>query len=109
MVTREGDLFVVEDPKYGRLPVLPGSSNAPTYASYRSERRFRSDARREQLHAGRIPVADSGGRTQLRVVESGFAALAQTDDAAAEPMEDTIDGWETQLDFAKRDAERGDA
>ena len=48
-------------------------------------------------------LTERDGGTLLRVVGSGFAALADGREAA---VEGNIKGWELQLGFAKRDAER---
>lgn len=105
-IIREGDLVIVEYPPYGRFPVLPVSIDAPRYVSYRS-----SD------DPGRVPeegtstlveffLTAQGGGTLLRVVESGFASMYLSAERRAAAVEDNIEGWEQQLGFAKRDAER---
>lgn len=105
-VTHEGDLVIVDDPRYGRYPVLTVSSDAPHRVSYRSTGL-----------PGHVPAADNstlvefflteqGAGTVLRVVESGFAALSLPADGRAAAIEDNIKGWAFQLDVAKRGAER---
>lgn len=51
-------------------------------------------------------LAAAGDGTLLRVVGSGFAALEMTAEERATAIEDNVQGWEMQLGFAKRDAER---
>lgn len=46
-------------------------------------------------------LSEQGGGTLLRVVESGFESLV----VPAEPGAATVEGWEMQLGFAKREAE----
>jgi uncharacterized protein YndB with AHSA1/START domain len=104
VVTREGeDLVVVDDPRHGRYPVLSVSTDAPRHAAFRSS-----------ANPGQVPgegtstlveffLTERDGGTLLRVVESGFGALADGREAA---VEGNIRGWELQLGFAKRDAER---
>ena len=106
VITREGDLVVVDDPRYGRYPILPVSTDAPRHASYRSSA-FPGQAPGE---GGSTLVefflTEQGGGTLLRVVESGFASLAMPADRRAAAVEGNVEGWELQLGFAKRDAER---
>ena len=105
-VTQEGDLVVVDYPPYGRFPVLPISSDAPRYVSYR-----RGEDPGQQLVEGTSTLVEfflteQGGGTLLRVVESGFTSLYPSADARATAVEDNVGGWEMQLDVAKRDAEQ---
>jgi uncharacterized protein YndB with AHSA1/START domain len=104
-ITREGDLVIVEDPRYGRYPVLPVSTDAPRHVSYRS-----SDDPGQAPGEGNSTLVEfflteQGGGTLLRVVESGFAALAVPAERRAAAIEGNTEGWEQQLGFAKRDAE----
>lgn len=101
--TREGDVVIVDDPRYGRFPVLPVSADEPHHLAYRS------------AYPGEAPVegtstlvefflSETDGGTLLRVVESGFTNLAGS---AHEPdVEGDARGWEMQLGVAKQHAER---
>lgn len=106
IVTREGDLVVVDYPPYGRFPVLPVSTHAPHYAAYRAS----DDPSRTPAEATSTLVefflAEKEGGTLLRVVESGFASMYLSAERRAAAIEDNIEGWEMQLGFAKRDVER---
>lgn len=106
VVRREGNLVIVDYPPHGRFPVLPVSSDAPHYVSYRG-----GDDASQPLVEGTSTLvefflAEQDGGTLLRVVESGFASLYPSAERRAAAMEDNVGGWEMQLGVAKRDAER---
>ena len=106
--TREGDVFVVDFPPYGRFPILPVKSDAPHYVSFRG-----GDDPAQPLVEGTSTLvefflSERGGGTLLRIVETGFAALYPNAERRAAAYDGNIEGWEMQLAFAKRDAERGE-
>ena len=106
--TREGDVFVVDFPPYGRFPILPVTSDAPHYVSFRG-----GDDPAQPLVEGTSTLvefflSERDGGTLLRVVETGFAALYPNAERRAAAYDGNIEGWEMQLAFAKRDAERGE-
>ncbi|WP_305086527.1 SRPBCC family protein [Rhodococcus tibetensis] len=105
-ITREGDVFVVSYPPYGRFPVLPVRADAPHYVSFRG-----GDDPETPLDDGNSTLvefflSEHEDGTMLRVVESGFAAMYATAERRAAALEDNSRGWEMQLAIAKRDAER---
>jgi len=106
VVTREGDVTVVDDPRYGRYPVLPVSNDAPRYASYRGGDDPSQTPTEGTSTLVEFFLTEKDGGTLLRVVESGFASLYPSAERRAAAVEDNIEGWEMQLGFAKRDAER---
>jgi uncharacterized protein YndB with AHSA1/START domain len=98
-VTRDGDIVTVDDPRYGRYPVLTVASDPPRYVAFRS------------TDQGEVPGVDPSSLvefflselndgTLLRVVESGFGDLDGFD------VDGNTQGWQAQLGFAKRDVER---
>lgn len=106
--TREGDVFVVDFPPYGRFPILLVKSDAPHYVSFRG-----GDDPAQPLVEGTSTLvefflSERDGGTLLRVVETGFAALYPNAERRAAAYEGNIAGWEMQLAFAKRHAERGE-
>ena len=106
MVTREGDLTVIDFPPYGRFPVLPISADAPLHVSFRvsddpSQRPAEATATLVEFF-----LVEQEAHTVLRVVESGFAARYPSPETRAAAIADNIDGWEMQLDVARRAAER---
>ncbi|MFC9555432.1 SRPBCC family protein [Rhodococcus sp. NPDC056960] len=103
--TRDGDVFVVDFPPYGRFPILPVTSDAPHYVSFRG-----GDDPAQPLVEGTSTLVEfflteREGGTLLRVVESGFAAMYPSAERRASAIEGNVEGWEMQLAFAKRDAE----
>ena len=106
VVSREGDLVVVDYPPYGRFPVLPVATDAPHYASYRGSDDPSQTPAEGNSTLVELFLTEKDGGTLLRVVESGFASLYSSDESRAEAVEDNVEGWEMQLGFAKRDVER---
>ncbi len=105
-ITRERDHVIVDDPRYGRWVVLTVSSQAPHHVSYRSP-----EAAEQALEEGsstlvEFLLAEHGSGTRLRVVESGFASLPVSAEGRAAKIEGNSRGWQVQLGFAKREAER---
>jgi uncharacterized protein YndB with AHSA1/START domain len=101
VVTRDGDLVIVDDPKYGRYPVLPIAAEPPRYASFRSTAEADGAPTERNSTLVEFFLSETGDGTLLRVVESGFEAL----DLPAGTFDDNIEGWEFQLGVAKRDVE----
>lgn len=109
VITREGEVVVVDYPPYGRFQVLPISADPPRYISYRG-----GEGTGRALVAGTCTLVEfflgeQDGGTALRVVESGFASLYPSAERRAAAVEGNIGGWEMQLGVAKRDAERASA
>jgi len=105
-ISRDGHLVIVDDPRYGRYQVLPVSSDAPHHASYRSSLFPGPPPGEGTSTLVEFVLAEQGGGTLLRVIESGFASLAVPAERRAAMVEGNIEGWEQQLGVAKRDAER---
>jgi uncharacterized protein YndB with AHSA1/START domain len=105
VVTREGDLVVVADPRWGRFAVLTVSFDAPRHVSFRSAYPGQ-DPREVPTTLLEFFLTEQDGGTLLRVVESGFASLAVPPEERASQLEDNTAGWEFQLGAAKRDTER---
>ena len=105
-VTHEGALVIVDDPRYGRYPVLTVSTDEPHHVSYRST--ADPDQVPDEANSTLVEfvLTEQATGTLLRVVESGFAALALPAKGRTAAIEDNIKGWEFQLDIAKRGAER---
>lgn len=105
--TREGDVFVVDFPPYA----LPDTSRQVRRTALRLVpwgRRSRAAARGGTSTLVEFFLSERDGGTLLRVVETGFAALYPNAERRAAAYEGNIEGWEMQLAFAKRHAERGE-
>lgn len=98
--------MVVEFPPHGRFPVLPISTDAPRYASYRGGDDPSQAPAEGTSTLVEFFLTEKDGGTLLRVVESGFASVYSSPERRAAAVEDNIGGWEAQLGFAKRDSER---
>lgn len=118
--SREGDLDIIEDPEHGRFPIATVALESPVYAAFRWT--FGPD--REALTAGNstlveFHVSETGGRTIVRVVESGFATLRSTatgtdhplmsDDERRQQRDDNIEGWGIELSYLQRRTESVEA
>jgi uncharacterized protein YndB with AHSA1/START domain len=101
-VTRDGDLAIVDDPKYGRYPVLTVASDPPRYVAFRSTEDG-EDPHVDPSSLVEFFLTERDGGTVLRVVESGFAHLDGFDVAG------NTEGWLIQLGFARRDVESAGA
>lgn len=100
---KEGDLDVIEDPKYGRFPLRTVAAEPPTYVSFRWVPGIPEDgAEPGPTTLVEFWVLERDGGTVVRVVESGFAAVPNPDDA----IKGNTEGWIFQLDVLKSTAER---
>lgn len=109
-LTREGDLDVLDDPRYGRFtfrtvahepmgrlavrvgfapPGAPLQDPVPGFASLVE-----------------FELTEAGDGVRLRVVESGFDAFVAAGEDRARFVDGNGKGWETQLGLAKAAAER---
>ena len=109
-VAREGESLVAKNPNYGDFPVRVEKVQPPTYLAYRWASAFPG----EELRADNSTLVEftlipEGDKTRLRVVESGFAALAGSEDLRRQAMKDNTGGWPQELDALKSRAEQPDA
>ena len=106
VVTREDDVVIVDDPRYGRFPVLQVSADAPHHVGFRSTDDPAQRPGHENSTLVEFFLTEQDGGTLLRVVETGFAALPIPTEQRTAALEGNTEGWRQQLGFAKRDAER---
>ncbi|MDN3351509.1 SRPBCC domain-containing protein [Actinomadura sp. DC4] len=103
---REGGLDVI-DSRWGSFPVRVETVEPQTYVAYR----WSSTA------PGEVPsetnstlvefwLSERDGGTVVRVAESGFAALALTDEERESAFEGNTGGWAGQCDLLRTRAER---
>jgi len=102
-IDRSGDLDVVHDPVHGSFPIRTVRLDPPRYAAYRWA----------STTAGTSPDGDSStlvefwiednaaGGVTLRVVESGFSALAVSADERRRSFDGNTEGWRIELAAAK--------
>ena len=102
----EGDSMVASNPQYGDFPVRVEKVQPQTYVAYRWASAFAgqplTDDNTTLVEFTLIPEGDRS--TRLRVVESGFAALAAG--AGAQAHKHNSAGWVEVLDAFKKRAEQ---
>src|SRR5450755_2487070 len=109
-VAREGESMVAKNPEYGDFPVRVEKVEPPTYLAYRWASAFRG----EELRADNSTLVEftlipEGDQTRLRVVESGFAALAGSEELRHRAVQDNTHGWPQEIDALKMRAEQSSA
>jgi uncharacterized protein YndB with AHSA1/START domain len=106
-VAREGESMVAKNAEYGDFPVRVEKVEPPTYVAYRWASAFPGEELREDNSTlVEFTLAPEGDKTRLRVVESGFAALAGTEELRRRAVKDNTDGWPQVFDALKTRAEQ---
>jgi len=105
-VAREGESMVARNAEYGDFPVRVEKVEPPTYLAYRWASAFPG----QELSAGNSTLVEftlttEGDKTRLRVVESGFAALAGNEELRERALKDNTGGWPQVLDALRARAE----
>jgi uncharacterized protein YndB with AHSA1/START domain len=109
-VAVEGESMVAAHSAHGTFPVRVEKVDPPHYLAYRWASAF----------PGQEPTADNstlveftltpeGRSTRLRVVESGFAALAGSEDLRSRAVRDNTGGWPQVFEAFKKRAEQSPA
>ena len=105
-VAREGESMVAKNAEYGEFPVRVEKVDPPTYLAYRWASAFPGEELREDNSTlVEFTLSRDGDKTRLRVVESGFAALAGSEELRSKAVEDNTGGWPQVLDALKKRAE----
>jgi uncharacterized protein YndB with AHSA1/START domain len=106
-VAREGESMLARNAEYGDFPVRVVKVEPPTYLSYRWASAFPGEELREDNSTlVEFTLTAEGDKTRLRVVESGFAALAGSEDLRAKAVKDNAGGWPQVLDALNKRAEQ---
>ena len=106
-VAREGESMVAKDAEHGDFPVRVEKVVPPTYLAYRWASAFPGEELREDNSTlVEFTLTSEGDKTRLRVVESGFATLAGSDELRRQAVEDNTGGWPQELDALKTRAEQ---
>ncbi|MFE2273706.1 SRPBCC domain-containing protein [Streptomyces lavendulae] len=109
-VAREGESVLAKNAKYGDFPVRVEKVEPPTYVAYRWASAFPGEELRgDNATLVEFTLTPEGDGTRLRVVESGFAALAGAEELRAKALEDNTGGWPQVLDAFKKRAEESSA
>ncbi|MEV8638329.1 SRPBCC domain-containing protein [Streptosporangium sp. NPDC051023] len=109
-VAREGESTVAKNSEYGDFPVRVEKVEPPTYVAYRWASAFPGEELREDNSTlVEFTLTQEGDKTRLRVVESGFAALAGSEELRVQAVKDNSGGWPQVLDAFKTRAEQPSA
>lgn len=105
-VAKEGESMVAKNAEYGDFPVRVEKVEAPRYLAYRWVSAFPGEELREENSTlVEFTLTAEGDKTRLRVVESGFAALAGSEELRGKAVKDNTGGWPQVLDAFKKRAE----
>ncbi|RKS09074.1 uncharacterized protein YndB with AHSA1/START domain [Nocardiopsis sp. Huas11] len=104
---REGETFVARSAEYGEFPVRVEKVDPPAYLAYRWASAFPG----EELRADNSTLVEftltaEGDQTRLRVVESGFASLAGTQELRDQAVKDNTVGWPDAFERFRKRAEQ---
>ncbi|WP_405659095.1 SRPBCC domain-containing protein [Streptomyces sp. RK9] len=104
---REGESTLARNPEYGDYPVRVEKVEPQTYVAYRWASAFPGEElRADNSTLVEFTLTPEGDKTRLRVVESGFAALAGSEELRAQAVRDNTGGWPQELDALKQRAEQ---
>lgn len=104
---REGESLVCKNPEHGDFPVRVEKVEPPKYLAYRWASAFPGEELREDNSTlVEFTLTQEGDKTRLRVVESGFAALAGSEELRGQAVRDNSGGWPQELDALKGRAEQ---
>ncbi len=106
-VAREGESMVAKNAEYGDFPVRVEKVEPPTYLAYRWASAFPgAELREDNSTLVEFTLTTAGDQTRLRVVESGFAALAGSEELRRQAVQDNSGGWTKELSALKTRAEQ---
>jgi uncharacterized protein YndB with AHSA1/START domain len=106
-VARAGESMVAKNSEVGDFPVRVEKVEPPTYLAYRWASAFPGEELREDNSTlVEFTLTQEGDQTRLRVVESGFAALAGSEELRGRAVQDNSGGWPLELDALKARAEK---
>ncbi|MGW2546519.1 SRPBCC domain-containing protein [Kitasatospora sp. NPDC001574] len=109
-VAREGESTVARSAEYGDFPVRVEKVEPPAYLAYRWASAFPGEELREDnTTLVEFTLTEEGDKTRLRVVESGFAALAVSEERRSQAVRDNSGGWPQVFDALRTRAEQRSA
>ncbi|CAM5665826.1 hypothetical protein SAVIM338S_06897 [Streptomyces avidinii] len=109
-VARAGETMIAKHPEHGEFPVRVEKVEPPTYLAYRWASAFPGEEPRENNSTlVEFTLTREGDQTLLRVVESGFAALAGSEELRTQSLHDNSGGWPLELDALRTRAEQTSA
>lgn len=102
----EGESTVAKSQEHGDFPVLVVKVEPQSYVAYRWAPATPGEPLTESNSTlVEFTLSAEGGRTRLTVVESGFAALAVSEEVRARTIQDLSSGWPQVLGAAKKRVE----
>jgi uncharacterized protein YndB with AHSA1/START domain len=102
----EGESMVVKSAEHGEFPVRVEKVDPPNYVAYRWVSAFPGEELRDDNSTlVEFTLTEEDGGTRLRVVESGFEALAGSEDLRRKAVQDNTGGWPQVLDAFKNRVE----
>ncbi|MGW6934191.1 SRPBCC domain-containing protein [Lentzea sp. NPDC054927] len=105
-VAVEGETTLCKNEQYGDYPVRAETVTPQSFVSYRWASAFEGqELTSDNTTLVEFTLTQEGSGTRLRVVESGFAALAGSDELRAKAHEDNSGGWVEVLDAFRKKAE----
>ncbi|MEV0091801.1 SRPBCC domain-containing protein [Streptomyces sp. NPDC050738] len=109
-VAREGETLVAKHPEHGDFPVRVEKVEPPNYLAYRWTSAFPGEELRvENSTLVEFTLTPEGAGTRLRVVESGFEALAGSQELRSQNLKDHSQGWPLEIGALKERAEKSPA
>ncbi|MGP3978871.1 SRPBCC domain-containing protein [Streptomyces sp. 8N114] len=106
----EGESMVVTHAEHGEFPVRVEKVEPRTYVAYRWTSAFPGEELRENNSTlVEFTLTQEGDQTRLRVVESGFATLAGSEELRSQNLKDHAAGWPQCFDALKTRAEQSEA
>lgn len=102
-----GELTVARHDEHGEFPVRVVRVDPRHYVAYRWASAFAgAEPNDDNSTLVEFTLAEEGGKTRLRVVESGFAALGGSDELRTKAFTDNTEGWAAVLDALAAAAEQ---
>ncbi len=106
-VASEGESMVAKNAEHGNFPVRVVKVEPPTYLAYRWASAYPGEELRDDNSTlVEFTLTREGEKTRLRVVESGFAALAGSDELRRQAVKNNTGGWPMELDALRTRAEQ---
>ncbi|MEU9019744.1 SRPBCC domain-containing protein [Actinomadura sp. NPDC048394] len=106
-VAGEGESMMAKNPILGEVAVRVEKVEPPTYVAYRWASAFPGEELREgNSTLVEFTLSAENGKTRLRVVESGFAALAGSDELRGDAFRFNSEGWPQVFEALANTAER---
>ncbi|WP_327434684.1 SRPBCC domain-containing protein [Streptomyces sp. NBC_01236] len=101
-VATEGATMLAKNPNLGEVYVRVEKVEAPTYVAYRWTSAFPGEELRDDNSTlVEFTLTAEDGKTRLRVVESGFSALATAPELRDQAVRFNTDGWSQIFDIVR--------